>query len=47
MERDAPVDAADGTPDEAIPVFGAAQRVIESAVIAVATSTGLYLVGSV
>jgi hypothetical protein len=37
----------DGTPDEPIPVFGAAQRVIESAVIAVATSTGLYLVGSV
>jgi hypothetical protein len=44
VERDAP---ADGTPDEPIPVFGAAQRVIESAVIAVATSTGLYLVGSV
>ena len=44
MERDAP---ADGTPDEPSPVFGAAQRVIESAVIAVATSTGLYLVGSV
>jgi hypothetical protein len=37
----------DDTPDEPIPVFGAAQRVIESAVIAVATSTGLYLVGSV
>ena len=37
----------DATPDEPIPVFGAAQRVIESAVIAVATSTGLYLVGSV
>lgn len=37
----------DGTPDEPSPVFGAAQRVIESAVIAVATSTGLYLVGSV
>jgi hypothetical protein len=44
VERDAP---ADGTPDEPVPVFGAAQRVIESAVIAVATSTGLYLVGSV
>jgi hypothetical protein len=44
VERDAP---DDGTPDEPIPVFGAAQRVIESAVIAVATSTGLYLVGSV
>jgi hypothetical protein len=44
MERDAP---DDGTPDEPIPVFGAAQRVFESAVIAVATSTGLYLVGSV
>ena len=29
------------------PVFGTAQRVIESAVIALATSTGLYLVGSV
>jgi len=37
----------DGTPAEASPVFGAAQRVVESAVIAVATSTGLYLVGSV
>jgi hypothetical protein len=44
MERQA---AADDTADEAIPVFGAAQRVIESAVIAVATSTGLYVVGSV
>jgi len=44
VERDAP---DDGTPDEPIPVFGAAQRVIESAVIALATSTGLYLVGSV
>ena len=42
------LDAEDeGTPAEASPVFGAAQRVIESAVIAVATSTGLYLVGSV
>ena len=29
------------------PVLGTAQRLIESAVIAVATSTGLYLVGSV
>jgi hypothetical protein len=37
----------DGTTDEPGQVFGAAQRVIESAVIAVATSTGLYLVGSV
>jgi hypothetical protein len=44
VDRDA---QDDGTPDEPIPVFGAAQRVIESAVIAVATSTGLYLVGSV
>ena len=44
MERDAP---ADGAPDESSPVFGAAQRFIESAVIAVATSTGLYLIGSV
>ena len=34
-------------PDGPSPVFGAAQRVIESAVIALATSTGLYLVGSV
>src|SRR5215218_990898 len=44
MGRDAP---DDGPPDERSPVFGAAQRVVESAVIAVATSTGLYLVGSV
>ena len=45
IDRDAP---ADGTPDdEPSPVFGTAQRVIESAVIAVATSTGLYIVGSV
>jgi hypothetical protein len=44
IERDAP---DDDNPDESIPVFGAAQRVIESAVIAVATSTGLYIVGSV
>lgn len=29
------------------PGFGAAQRLVESAVVAVATSTGLYLVGSV
>jgi hypothetical protein len=47
MERDAPADAGDARPDEAIQVFGGAQRVVESAVIAVATSTGLYLVGSV
>ena len=46
-EREAPDDAADGTPDELSPVFGTAQRVVESAVLAVATSTGLYLVGSV
>ena len=44
VDRDA---QDDGTPAEASPVFGAAQRVVESAVIAVATSTGLYLVGSV
>jgi hypothetical protein len=44
VDRDAP---DDGTRDERSPVFGPAQRVIESAVIAVATSTGLYLVGSV
>lgn len=44
VDRDA---QDDGTPVEASPVFGAAQRVVESAVIAVATSTGLYLVGSV
>jgi hypothetical protein len=50
IERDAPVDDvddADGTPYGPIQVFGTAQRVVESAVIAVATSTGLYLVGSV
>jgi hypothetical protein len=47
VERDAPADAIDALPDEAIPVFGAAQRVIESAIIAVATSAGLYLIGSV
>jgi hypothetical protein len=46
-EREAPADAADDAPERVAPVFGAAQRVIESAVIAVATSTGLYLVGSV
>ena len=39
--------AADTPPDGPIPVFGAARSLIESAVIAVATSTGLYLVGSV
>jgi hypothetical protein len=44
MEHDA---AADAEPDGPSPVFGTAQRVIESAVIALATSTGLYLVGSV
>jgi hypothetical protein len=37
----------DFPPDERSAVFGTAQRIIESAVIAVATSTGLYLVGSV
>jgi hypothetical protein len=37
----------DSPPDERGAVFGTAQRIIESAVIAVATSTGLYLVGSV
>src|SRR5215208_7195331 len=53
MEHDAPDDAAEAAeaaearPDERSPVCGSAQRVIESAVIAVATSTGLYLVGSV
>jgi hypothetical protein len=47
MERDAPAASDDDVPAEASPVFGAAQRVIESAVIAVVTSTGLYLVGSV
>jgi hypothetical protein len=46
-ERDAPADTDDVIPDRASPVFGTAQRVIESAVIAVATSTGLYLIGSV
>jgi hypothetical protein len=44
MEHDA---AADAAPDGPTQVFGTAQRVIESAVLAVATSTGLYLVGSV
>jgi hypothetical protein len=50
MERDAPVDAADAadrTPQEPIQVLGPAQRFIEAAAIAVVTSTGLYLVGSV
>src|SRR5215213_5915890 len=49
MERDAPIDDddADGTPYRPIQVLGPAQRFIEAAVIAVATSTGLYLVGSV
>jgi hypothetical protein len=49
-EREAPVDdadAPDGAPHSAIRVLGPAQRFIEAAVIAVATSTGLYLVGSV
>src|SRR5215216_6446537 len=40
-------DAADRTPHGPIQVLGPAQRFIEAAVIAVATSTGLYLVGSV
>ena len=44
MEHDAPAETA---PDVPGPDFGAAQRLIESAVLAVATSTGLYLVGSV
>ena len=44
MEHDA---AAAAEPDGPSPVFGTAQRIIESAVIALATSTGLYLVGSV
>ena len=44
VEHDA---SADTGPDGPSPVFGTAQRIIESAVIAVATSTGLYLVGSV
>ena len=44
MEHDLPVETESDGPNS---VFGAAQRVIESAVIAVATSTGLYLVGSV
>ena len=37
--------SAETAADPPSPVFGTAQRVIESAVIAVATSTGLYLVG--
>jgi hypothetical protein len=44
VERDTQDDDAS---DEPIQVFGTAQRVIESAVIALATSTGLYIVGSV
>src|SRR5215216_4232924 len=40
-------DAPDVAPHGAIRVLGPAQRFIEAAVIAVATSTGLYLVGSV
>src|SRR5215204_1619729 len=50
MERDAPVDDADapnGAPYGRIQVLGPAQRFIEAAAIAVVTSTGLYLVGSV
>jgi len=50
MARDAPVDDADA-PNGAlyghIQVLGPAQRFIEAAAIAVVTSTGLYLVGSV
>ena len=46
-EREAPADADDSILERANPVFGTAQRVIESAVIALATSTGLYLIGSV
>src|SRR5215211_2633074 len=47
IKDDAPVDADDSILGRASPVFGTTQRVIESAIIAVATSTGLYLVGSV
>jgi hypothetical protein len=50
MARDAPVDDADapnGAPYGRIQVLGPAQRFIEAAAIAVVTSTGLYLVGSV
>jgi len=50
MARDAPVDDADapnGAPYGHIQVLGPAQRFIEAAAIAVVTSTGLYLVGSV
>jgi hypothetical protein len=47
-EPDAPDEPeAAAAADEPSPVFGAAQRLIESVIIAVATSTGLYLVGSV
>src|SRR3712207_9544382 len=42
MEHDTPAETA---PDGPSPVLGTAQRFIESAAIAVATSTGLYLVG--
>src|SRR3712207_2651386 len=44
MEHDTPAETA---PDGPSPVLGTAQRVIESAAIAVVTSTGLYLVGTV
>src|SRR5215216_2611501 len=56
IERDPPDDATDAADDAAEPhgsaygpirVLGPAQRFIEAAVIALATSTGLYLVGSV
>ena len=50
MARDAPVDDADApnaAPYGHIQVLGPAQRFIEAAAIAVVTSTGLYLVGSV
>jgi hypothetical protein len=42
VDLDSPAETESETPH---PVFGTAHRVIESAVIAVATSTGLYLVG--
>ena len=44
MEHDVSADSTPGGPRQ---VFSTAQRVIESAVIALTTSTGLYLVGSV
>ena len=56
IERDPPDDATDaadaaaephGSPYGPIRVLGPAQRFIEAAVIALVTSTGLYLVGSV